>query len=151
MGSNFTTKLMKTKWFAQPHQDELNFGLGLETGVVNNYTIIPICAYDEGQGNPAVLETNPENAAFAVAKKPNVFPDSTVEQIFTELTVTLAKGFNTNALLALRFCYMPIMMNFKEDYTPVDELTSLATEDVLELERQATNREAVTDCFGLIS
>ncbi len=135
-------RLEPTKWFPNPHKDNIQFGFGLETAVNNNYTIVPICMYDEGQGDPTALETNPENAAFVVDQSPMVYPDSSIEQIFIEFEIHLNKFFEkTDSLHSLKFCYMPITMAFLEDYTAIDDLTSEETQDVLEMQTESTDRQ----------
>ncbi len=137
-----SSKLMKTKWFPRVHNERLRWGYTLESATANNYTIMPICMYDEGQGSPSAQETNPENALFTTTDSPAVFPDSTVEQIYASFRMDLSKlALETDKIHALRYCYMPIMMNFKEDYTAIDELSQLETQDILNLETESTDRQ----------
>ncbi len=116
--------------------------MGLETGVVNQFTIFPIALYDEGLGTPSAQETNPENAAFSVTSRPNCFPDSHINLITMRMRFSLADaGIITDKIKSLRACFMPIFMSFKEDYTAIDELSSLETQDILEMQTESTDRQ----------
>ncbi len=138
----FKHKLMKSKWYPNPHSENISFRFGLETAVVNQATIIPICHYDEGLQTASLLETNPENAAFVVDGTSSIYPDSTIENIFIELTMELTKdALEVDKVHHLRFAYMPIFMNFLEDYNPIDELSTNSVEDILEMTHETTDRQ----------
>lgn len=136
------TKLMKSKWFPRPHNYTINFGMGLETGVANQATIIPVIMHDEGLGDPTSYEANPENASFAEAPEPNCYPESRVNKVFVQLRVFLTKdALETDKVKQVRFCYMPIFTSFKEDLTAIDELTANEVQDLLELQSESTDRQ----------
>ncbi len=136
------TMLMKTKWYPQPHAVKYNWLHGLETGAVNNYTIVPIAFQDEGLGTPSAQETHPENAAFAVEPAANCFPDSRINIVTVELDVSLTKAcLETDKLPAVRCCYMPIFTSFLNDLTTIDELSSIEIQDVIELSSESTDRQ----------
>ncbi len=135
-------KLMRTTWFPNPHAMRYSWAHGLETGVVNQYTNIPLCMYDEGQGTPSDLETNPRNAAFVVDTSPMLYPDSRVDSIFAELRVSLTKAaLETDKIHAVRYMIQPVHLSFLEDYTALDDLTSEETQDVLEMTTESTDRQ----------
>ncbi len=114
----------------------------METAVVNQTTIYPICMYDEGLGAPSAYEAHPENAAFVEAAEPNCFPDSKVDVVLAQLQFSMTKGaLVTDALDAIKVGYMPIMTSFINDYTAIDELSSTEVQDVLELQTEATDRQ----------
>jgi len=134
------TKLMKTKWYAQPHRQWLRFKLSAQ---VNNKqsTIIPHCFYDEGLGAASAQETNPRHANFASVSSTNCFPESDVDIVFASLTFTLTKqALETDKITALRIGFMPIFCSF-EDYTAIDELSSLEIQDILELQFETTDNQ----------
>lgn len=134
-------RLMKTKWFPQPHRTNYAFYLDVETAE-KQATIIPLCSYDEGEGDPSARETNPLHASFALAGHPNCFPESEIQSIFSNLTFSLTKGaLETDKIHALLVGFMPITMSFKEDYIAIDELSQIETQDVLELETESTDRQ----------
>ncbi len=136
------TKLMKTRWYPRVHNLRHSWFHGLETGVVNQYTILPIAMTDEGLGTPSGEETNPENAAFLEVTMPNCFVDSRIDNIFAEFNISMTKpALETDKLHIINFATMPIGMAFKEDYIAIDELTSLETQDVVEMQTEATDRQ----------
>ncbi len=136
------SKLMKTKWFPQPHAHTNTCGFGLETAAANSATILPITIHDEGLGTPSDIETNPENANFAVNTSPNCHADSRVDTILTEINLSLTKGaLETDKIHALKFAYMPIYTAFIDDYTAIDELTSAEIQDYLMLQTESTDRQ----------
>lgn len=134
--------MMKTKWYSRPHNMNLSWGHGLETGVVNQATIIPLTMYDEGLGDPAAYNANPEHASFAEAAMPNCFPESRINLINVQLTVMLNKGaIETDKVHALRFAYMPIFTTF-DDLAANDEVSGLDIGEILELQRETTDRQS---------
>ncbi len=135
-------RLMPTKWFPEPHAMDSRWSFAMESATNNYATIFPLCSYDEGLGAPSALETNPENAAFATVFRPNVYPDSTVQNIFTEVKINMTKGaLETDKLHAIRFMIMPIHMAFKEDYIAIDALSSEETQDILEMQTESTDQQ----------
>ncbi len=135
-------KFQKVKNYPRPHQMEHSWMHGLETAVANEYTIYPIAMYDEGLGAPSAYEANPENSAFVEAAAPNCFINSRIDFIISEFIFSLTKAaLETDGLHAVKCCFMPITMSFKEDYIAIDELSSLEVQDVLEMQTEATDRQ----------
>ncbi len=136
-------KQMKTTWYAQPHTSQKSWSHGMETAALNQATIFPIVHHDEGLGNPSALATHPENAAFVVQDNTNCFPDSRVDNVFCQFTFALTKGaLETDKVTGIKCAFMPIHTAFKEDLIAIDELTSIETQDVLELTSESTDRQA---------
>ncbi len=136
------TMMMKTKWYARPHNFNWTWGHGLETGVVNQATIIPITMYDEGLGDPATYNANPEHASFAEASMPNCYPESRVNLITCSLRMSLNKGaVETDKINAIRFAYMPIFTTF-DDISANDEVSGLDIGEILEIQRETTDRQS---------
>ncbi len=133
-------RLMKTKWYAQPHRQLLRFKLSAQ--VANKFaTIIPHCFYDEGLGTPSAQETNPRNAAFAVSNFGNCFPESRVDNVFVSIRFTLTKqALETDKVSALKIGFMPMFLSF-EDYTAIDELSTSEIQDILELQFEITDNQ----------
>ncbi len=128
--------------FPRPHNFSHSWFHGMETAVNNFYTIYPIAFYDEGLGTPSAYEANPLHASFVEAAEANCFPNSKIKGMIVELQVALTKPLlETDKIHAVQCCYMPIHMAFKEDYTAIDELTSVETQDVLEMQTEATDRQ----------
>ncbi len=135
-------RMTKNRVYPRPHLQNVIWGHGLETGVVNQFTIFPIIMHDEGLGDPTAYEANPENAAFAVSEEPNCYPDSKIDSVFMQLEFNLTKAaLETDKISALKICYMPIFMNFKDDYIAIDELSTLEIQDVLELQTESADRQ----------
>lgn len=135
-------KLMRTKWYPSPHHFSIDYAHGLETGVVNNTTILPLAFTDEAQGAPLALETHPENAAFAVQAKANCFPDSRIDFIVASLRFSMTKAaLETDKLHVIRCGFMPIFTTF-DDLDAVDELSTLTIGQVLEMQDEDTDNQA---------
>ncbi len=134
--------LMKTKWYPRIHNLNISWGHGLETGVVNQATIIPLTMYDEGLGDPAGQNTNPEHASFVENAMPNCFPESRINLVDISLTMILNKGaIETDKIHALKFAYMPIFTTF-DDQIANDEVSGLNIGEILELQTESTDRQA---------
>ncbi len=133
-------KLMKTKWYPQPHRNNLRFKLSAQ--VANKQaTIVPLCFYDEGLGSPSDQETNPRNAAFATVNRLNCFVESRIDLILGRITLSLTKAaLETDKVTALSVGYMPIFVSF-DDYTAIDELSSSEIQDILELQFETTDNQ----------
>ncbi len=134
-------KMMKQAWWPQPHDIKHSVTFEVDNGTLDT-TIIPFCFYDEGLGAPSGVNTNPEHASFAiVANQPNCFVGSRVNMIDAELRFALTSKFFDDNLSGIRIATMPIFMAFINDYTAIDELTSLEVQDILEMQTESTDRQ----------
>ncbi len=134
-------KLMKSTWYPQPHSINGGCAFELDDATLDS-TIVPFCFYDEGLGAPTARETNPRNTAFAVvADEANCFVGSRVNNIIAEFRFALSSFVLDQNIPSVRFAVMPIYFAFIEDYTAVDELTSIEVQDVLEMQTEATDRQ----------
>ncbi len=134
--------LRKQKWYPRPHDFGIKFGLGLEPAVVNSDTIIPLVIHDEAQGNPALYNAHPEHASFAEYLGPNCYTDSVINTVFVEITMAMTKGaIETDKVPAIKLEYMPIFTTF-DDITVNDEVSGLDIGEILELQREATDRQS---------
>ncbi len=132
----------KTKWYPRPHNSRYSYAHGLETGLGNNATIIPIAAYDEGLGSPSAYEANPEHSLFAETDAANCFVDSRVDNIITQITFSLTKAaLETDKLPAVKVAFMPIFMSFLEDYTAFDEKSTYTIAQQIEMQTESTDRQ----------
>lgn len=135
-------KLMKEKWYPRPHDHSLVWEHGLETGVANRATIVPMAFYDEGKGSPSGYNSNPEHASFADTNEANCYVDSHIDFIAAELDLNLTKdALHTDYLDVVRMAYMPIFCAFKEDYTAIDELSQVEVQDIIEMQTESTDRQ----------
>ncbi len=138
----FKTRLMKTKWYPRPHDLKHSWYFTMESGVENHYTIYPIMHTDEGLSSASAYEANPEHASFVEADASNCFADSEIQQALCRVQLNLAKdAIAVDALTGVRCCYMPIFTSFIDDYTAIDELSSIEVQDALELTTEATDRQ----------
>ncbi len=134
-------RMSKVKQYPRPHQMTHSWEFDLETASKQD-TIYPLVMYDEGLGDPKSYNANPHHASFAEAAEPNCYPDSTIRNIFAEMTIGMTKGaLETDKLHAINYSYMPMALAFKGDYTADDDSTSLEIQDILNLEFETTDRQ----------
>lgn len=139
------TLLMKTKWYPRPHNFIVDWGYELESGTTNTDTILPITMYDEGLGDPAAYEANPEHASFVEAAEPNCYPESHINMVLLQLSLTLSKGaLETDKVHAMKYYTQPIFVTF-DDLIANDEISGLDIGEILELQRETTDRQ----CYPL--
>ncbi len=131
----------KVEMYAQPH--DLRYGCNFELDDVTlDSTIMPIAFYDEGMGAPTSLETHPENAAFAVVtNQANCFINSRINIVLANLRFNITSKFLDDNLASVRLSFMPIHMAFIDDYTAIDELSTLEIQDVLEMQTESTDNQ----------
>lgn len=135
--------MTKMKVYPRPHHKEYAYFHGLETGVANQAVQVPIIAYDEGLGTASDYKANPNNAAFVEHSMPNCYPNSFINNIYMELRFTMTKAcLETDKIHNVRCAFMVINTSFLEDYTALDEISTLDTSEVLELQTEATDRQA---------
>ncbi len=133
--------LRKKQWFPQPHRVSGSFAFEFDDSGLDA-TILPIAFYDEGLGAPSSIETHPENASFAIVNdQANCFVNSSINVVFAQLRFSLTSKFHDDNLTQLRFATMPIHMAFINDYTAIDELSSLEVQDILMMQTESTDRQ----------
>ncbi len=131
----------KVEMYAQPHDIRCEVAFELDDATLDS-TIIPIAFYDEGMGTPTALETHPENAAFAViAQQANCFINSRINIVLANIRFSLTSKALDENLPAVRMAFMPITMSFIDDYTAIDELSTLEIQDVLEMQTESTDNQ----------
>ncbi len=136
-----TPRMSRLEVYPQPHNLEGSCSFEFDDATLDS-TIVPIAFYDEGLGAPTAQETHPENAAFAVVgDAANCFPNSTINVINAQFTFSLNSNFLDDNLMILKFATMPIHMAFINDYTAIDELSSLEVQDVLNMQTESTDRQ----------
>ncbi len=134
-------RFMKQKWWPQPHDIDGSCTFEVDNGSIDT-TIVPLAFYDEGLGAPSAIETNPENAAFAIINdQANCFVGSRINMINAKFTIALTSKFFDDNLPAISIATMPIFLAFINDYTAIDELTSLEIQDILEFQTESTDRQ----------
>ncbi len=136
------TRLRKTTWYPRPHESTLSWAMGAENASAQFDTICPLVNYDEGLGDPASYNANPQHASFASTDMPNCYPESRLEKVFCQLDLSLTKGaIETDKIQNLMVCFQPIFTSFLEDITAKDEKTGLTIGTVLELQSESTDRQ----------
>ncbi len=131
----------KTENYGQPHEIRRDFAFELDDTTLDS-TICPIAFYDEGLGTPTALETHPENAAFAVvAAQANCFINSRINLVICKIRFSMNSKCLDDNIPAVRMAFMPIHMAFIDDYTAIDELSSLEVQDVLEMQTESTDNQ----------
>ncbi len=131
----------KVEMYAQPHELRYKFAFELDDATLDS-TICPIAFYDEGMGTPTALETHPENSAFAVVtNQANCFINSRVNLVLARLRFALTSKALDENLPSIRMAFMPIHMAFIDDYTAIDELSTLEVQDVLEMQTETTDNQ----------
>ncbi len=134
-------QLTKIEQYAQPHNIRRSFAFELDDNTLDS-TIVPFAFYDEGMGSPTTLETHPENAAFAViAHQANCFINSRINIVLAKLRFSLTSKALDENLPAIRMAFMPIHMAFIDDYTAIDELSTLEVQDVLMMQTESTDNQ----------
>ncbi len=131
----------KVEMYGQPHVLRYGAAFELDDATLDS-TICPIAFYDEGLGAPTSLETHPENAAFAInLNQANCFINSRINVIIAQLRVHLTSKALDDNLTSVRMAFMPIHMAFIDDYTAIDELSTLEVQDVLEMQTESTDNQ----------
>lgn len=134
--------LIKQKIYPRVHVLEHRFQLSADGGsTAKGGTIYPIARYTEALGDPSSIKTNPENSSFAEHNSSTCFPDSKVNFISAKLEMALTiPALETDKVRNLKVAIIPLHTSFLEDLNPIDEVSTLAVEDVIELQHETTNR-----------
>lgn len=133
--------LMKKTVYPRIHNRKLKYQLTLN-GAVKNATSIPIICNDEGLGDPASFNSNPRHASFTEVDDANCYPESFVSRVFTEQWFSLAKGcYETDKISAVKLMLIGFAGAFKEQWDASDDLQSVSVMDVLELQKESTDKQ----------
>lgn len=142
------SRLMKTRWFPRPHDEQYSYAHGMEhtTGGSGKQAVLNLVAMnDEGLGAPSAYNANPEHASFAEADMPNCYPESLIDAMTVELLISLTKdALETDKLPAVRIATMPIFTSF-DDIIALDKTSTLDIGEILELQRESTDYQ----CYPL--
>ncbi len=107
-------------------------------------TIIPIIMNDDAQGDPMSFKAHPEHASWSEVAYANCYPDSEIKnmKIIVEFLVPKALSAITSVV---RVNYALISCAFPEDLDAIDEKSGLSMKEVLELQKESTDRQ----CYPL--
>ncbi len=109
-----------------------------------NSTMIPIIMNDDAQGDPMSFKAHPEHASWAEVAQPTCFPDSEIKNM--KITIDIIVPKNTSAITSqLNFQYGLISCAFPEDLDALDEKSGLTLKEVLEIQKETTDRQ----CYPL--
>ncbi len=133
--------LVKKTIYSRPHDMENKFNLAANA-TTKNVTSFPQIMNDEGLGDPISYNAHPEHSSFSEYVGPNCYPDSHVNKMFTQITCTMTKGcIETDKIRSMPIMVIPYFIAFKESYEAIDELSSNEIQDILELQKEATDRQ----------
>lgn len=136
-----TKQLRKVTWYPRPHTEELYWEQGIDQPASTyNATMVPLIRYDEGQGSPSSYKANPEHASFAEYKGTGCYPKSEITKFFCELELHRTLSAINTDKLPIKIGLMMINMSF-EDALAKDELSSSEIQDILEVQRETTDRQ----------
>ena len=139
-------RFMKEMWFPRPHNCELRYSGGLEDTHIS--TIVPLVMYDEGLGDPASYNSNPEHASFAETDAPNCYPESSLQNIHCAMEVRMLKNaIETDKAPVIKAGFQVIAVSF-EDLAATEEKTSETIGDLLDLTSESTDRQTYPNWNG---
>ncbi len=112
----------------------------LNSLTTNRATIIPIVMNDDAQGDPMDFKAHPEHASWAEQAMPNCYPDSEIKnmRIVIDFIVPAALAAISSAV---RIDYGLISCAFPEDLDALDEKSGLTLKEVLEIQKETTDRQ----------
>ncbi len=120
--------------------------LTAKPSTVITHTILPLIMNDDAQGDPMSFNTNPEHASFAETDMPNCYPDSEIKKFKLTIDIHAMKQLHTvDNVQSLYLEYALIACAFPEDLDAIDELSGLSLKEILELEKETTDRQ----CYPL--
>ncbi len=107
-------------------------------------TIIPIVMNDDAQGDPMDYMANPEHASWSENAKVNCFPDSEIRNLHVTLDIIGQDGL-ANIVQGIVVDYALIQNAFPEKMDAIDEKSGLSVKEILELQKETTDRQ----CYPL--
>jgi len=103
-------------------------------------TIVPIIMNDDAQGDPMSFKAHPEHASWAEVAYPNCFPDSEIRNMKITMDIMIPKALSAIAS-TVKVEYALISCAFPEDLDAIDEKSGLSLKEVLELQKETTDRQ----------
>ncbi len=136
-----TKRIIGKTIYPRPHNLEHAFDLStVDTN--QRATTYPLIHYDEGLGDPASYNSHPEHASFAEVSTTSVYPDSKISTMHVKIILALTKHcWNTDKIEEVLVRIIPIYFAFKEDYEAIDELSTNEVQDILEMQKETTDRQ----------
>lgn len=109
-------------------------------------TIVPILMNDDAQGDPMDFKAHPEHASWAEQSQPNCYPDSEIRNMKITCDIIVPKALSAISSV-VKVDYALISCAFPEDLDAIDEKSGLSLKEILELEKETTDRQ----CYPLWS
>jgi len=103
-------------------------------------TIFPIIMNDDAQGDPMNFKAHPEHASWAEVDYPNCFPDSEIKNMRITIEIVVPKALSAISSV-VKLEYALISCAFPEDLDALDEKSGLTLKEVLELQKETTDRQ----------
>ncbi len=105
-----------------------------------NSVLLPIIMNDDAQGDPMDFKAHPEHASWAEQAKPNCFPDSEIRNMKITVDVIVPKAISA-VTSVIKLNYALISCAFPEDLDALDEKSGLTLKEVLEIQKETTDRQ----------
>ncbi len=132
---------MVQRKFDARHEFDVSFYTYVEQSVsTKRTTIVPIIMNDDAKGDPMNFKAHPEHASWAEVAEPNCFPDSEIRNMRITLNIFIPAALAAK-LSAIKFNYALISCAFPEDLDAIDEKSGLSFKEVLELQKETTDRQ----------
>ncbi len=131
----------KEERFPRPHFLKNKFVL--ELGTAGDHAVAyQFVRNDAGLGSPASYKANPEHASFVEVEGCGCYENSKIFSGSMNLDLSITKACHvTDKIFELNFAIIPYVFSFKEDYTAIDELSSLEVQDLLFQQTEAVDEQ----------
>lgn len=138
----------RSKWYPRVHDIHSTFAMSPTDDVAGEpATAIQTIRYDEGLGDPASFNSNPDHPSYAVSNGGGCYPESYV----SALNGTIHFALNP-ALLGgdhiIKVGYMVASLAFDNDYEADDQMSGEMVQDVLSLLHEDSDRQGYIDYSG---
>lgn len=132
------TRYVKIKQHPLPHDIYNATSWNIDTGGVDA-TIVPIIKGDDAK-TPGSVYSNPEHASFAEYSGSNCSPESRINSI--DLRVRVSRTSYDSINTPMRFGLMLLHSAFPEDLDAKDELSTLTVKEIIEMQKESSDRQA---------
>lgn len=126
------------------HEHKASFTLFPSESGGTRATSIPIVMNDDALGDPMSFMAHPEHASWAEVGQANCYPDSSIHGLKIVIDI-IADTITTGDVSSLTFRYGLITNAFAEDLDALDEKSGLTVKEILELQKETTDRQ----CYPL--
>jgi len=132
-----------------PHNLKFDFQMGMETGVPNQATYLPLIMNDEALVNADAVNANPRHASFAEADHSYCHHDSIIPKMMVSFKAKMTKGaIVTDEVRHIVFNWMPVYTSFLNRLEAEDSKTAVQIEDILELTHETVGKSVVPTWSG---